>query len=40
MTLTVNNVTATTFDLVYTVSDNGGAGAPVQNFSVDWTVMT
>ncbi len=39
MTVTVNNVTATTFDIVYTVSDNGGAGAPTQNFSVSWTVM-
>jgi hypothetical protein len=39
MSITVNNVTPTTFDIVYTVSDNGGAGAPTQNFSATWNVM-
>lgn len=39
MSVTVNNVTDTTFDIVYAVSDNGGAGAPTQSFSVGWAVM-
>jgi hypothetical protein len=39
MSITANNVTSTTFDIVYTVSDNGGAGAPTQNFTANWMVM-
>ena len=40
MSITVQNVTATSFDIVYSVSDNGAFGAPTQTFpDTIWNVF-